>query len=58
VNPAHPQPWITSQPQRAGFPLTSELQKPLLSKQAWIKISQVSAEDMDRIVDGLNEIIG
>jgi mRNA interferase MazF len=45
----------------------------LLSTQAWVKVSQirtlsterigkkigqVSAEEMDRIVDGLNEIIG
>jgi mRNA interferase MazF len=64
---------ITSQPQRAGFPLTLELDSPELSKQSWVKISQIrtlsvkrireklctiSAEQVNLVVEGLNEIIG
>jgi mRNA interferase MazF len=64
---------ITSQSQRAGFPLTLELKSPDLPKQSWVKISQVrtlaverigkrisraSAEEIIEVVDGLNEIIG
>jgi mRNA interferase MazF len=64
---------VTSQPQRAGFPLTLELDQPGLPKPSWVKISQIrtlaverigecagrlDAEDLARIVDGLNEIIG
>ena len=64
---------LTSQPQRAGFPLALELTNPDLSKQSWVKISQirtlsverlgkritkVSAEELDLVVEGLNEIIG
>jgi mRNA interferase MazF len=37
---------LTSQPQRAGFPLTLELTSPKLKKPSWLKISR------------LNEIIG
>src|SRR3954449_5600631 len=32
---------ITSQPQRAGFPLTLELTSPKLPKRSWVKISQI-----------------
>jgi len=64
---------ITSQPQRAGFPLTLELSDTKLPKKSWAKISQVrtlstkrigkkiasaSAEELAGITDGLNEIIG
>ena len=64
---------ITSQPQRAGFPLTLELSDAKLPKKSWAKISQVrtlsnkrigaqigkaSPEELARIVEGLNEIIG
>lgn len=64
---------ITSQPQRAGFPLTLELQTTDLPKRSWVKISQirtlsverigkkigrVAPEELDQIVEGLNEIIG
>ena len=64
---------ITSQPQRAGFPLTLELSDTKLPKKSWVKISQVrtlstkrigkkiassSAEELVSIIDGLNEIIG
>ena len=64
---------ITSQPQRAGFPLTLELSPNDLPKRSWVKISQirtlsterigkrigtVSQEELDQIIEGLNEIIG
>lgn len=64
---------ITSQAQRAGFPLTLELSDKKLPKKSWAKISQirtlstkrvgkkiasVSAEELASIIDGLNEIIG
>ncbi len=64
---------ITSQPQRAGFPLTLELSDTKLPKKSWAKISQirtlstkrigkrianVSPEELASIIDGLNEIIG
>jgi len=64
---------ITSQPQRAGFPLTLELTESNLPKQSWVKISQIrtlsikrignrlakaSDEELALIIDGLNEIIG
>ena len=64
---------ITSQPQRAGFPLTLELEETKLPKKSWLKISQVRTlsvkrlrkklgtaqpEELDLIVEGLNEIIG
>lgn len=64
---------ITSQPQRAGFPLTLELSSSILPKQSWVKISQVrtlsverigdvldrvAPEQMERLVEGINEIVG
>ena len=64
---------LTSQPQRAGFPLTLELQATKLPKRSWVKISQVrtlaaerigarlgraTPEEVSQVVDGLNEIIG
>ena len=64
---------ITSQPQRAGFPLTYELPSIDLPKKSWVKISQIRTlsikrigdyishieiEDLNIIIDGLNEIIG
>lgn len=64
---------ITSQPQRAGFPLTLELRSRALPRQSWVKISQIrtlaverigkrigraSPEESDKVIDGLNEIIG
>jgi mRNA interferase MazF len=63
---------ITSQPQRAGFPLTVELSGEDLPKRSWVKISQirtlsvtrlgarigrVSPEEMVRVIEGLNEIV-
>ena len=32
---------LTSQPQRAGFPLTIELTTQGLPKRSWVKISQI-----------------
>jgi mRNA interferase MazF len=64
---------VTSQPQRAGFPLTLELTSIKLPKRSWVKISQVrtlsvqrvgkkagqvSPEELDRLIEGLNEIVG
>ena len=63
---------LTSQPQKAGFPLTLELKSRNLPKQSWVKISQIrtlsverigkliggaSTEELAQIVEGLNEII-
>jgi len=63
---------ITSQPQRAGFPLTLELPESRLPKKSWVKISQIrtlsvkrignklakaSDEELALIIEGLNEII-
>lgn len=64
---------LTSQPQRAGFPLTLELAIRDLPKRSWVKISQVRTlsverigrrlsrvlpEVLDQVIEGLNEIIG
>lgn len=64
---------LTSQPQRAGFPLTLELDVRGLPKKSWVKISQIRTlsverigtrlgrampETLDQVVEGLNEIIG
>jgi len=64
---------LTSQPQRAGYPLTFELASTRLPKKSWVKISQirtlsvkrirrkisrVSEEEIAAIIEGLNEIIG
>jgi mRNA interferase MazF len=63
---------ITSQPQKAGFPLTLELKSPNLPKKSWLKISQIrtlsverigkvigkaSIEELNQAIEGLNEII-
>jgi mRNA interferase MazF len=63
---------ITSQPQKAGFPLTYELAGSRLPKRSWVKISQirtlsterlgrkigrVNSEEIDTIIEGLNEIL-
>jgi len=64
---------LTSQPQRAGFPLTLELEEKNLPKKSWVKISQIrtlsvkrigkkiasaSDEELSLIIEGLIEIIG
>lgn len=63
---------ITSQPQKAGFPLTLELSSTKLPKQSWVKISQIRTlstkrlgkkiakatdKELALVVEGLNEII-
>ena len=64
---------LTSQEPRAAFPLTLESKAAGLTKRSWVKISQIrtlsvdrigqriaraSEEELARVVDGLNEIIG
>jgi len=64
---------LTSQPQRAGFPLTLELTSTKLPKKSWVKISQIrtlsterlitkigkaTPEEMNLVIEGLGEIIG
>lgn len=64
---------LTSQEPRAGFPLTLESRAGGLPKRSWIKISQIrtlaterigrrlaraSEEELARVTEGLNEIIG
>lgn len=64
---------LTSQEPRAGFPLTMEIRAAGLPKRSWAKIGQIrtlstervgrrlaraSDEDLVRIVEGLNEILG
>jgi mRNA interferase MazF len=64
---------ITSQPQRAGFPLTMKVTSVKLPKPSWVKISQIrtlsverlgsriarlSPEELDRLIEGLSEIVG
>ena len=63
---------LTSQAQKAGFPLTLELVARGLPKRSWVKISQIrtlsierlgkrlaraTPEDLATVGDGLNEII-
>ena len=64
---------LTSQPPRAGFPLTLELDPAKLPKPSWVKISQIrtlsterigrkiasaSPEEVAQVIEGLNEILG
>ena len=64
---------LTRQEPRAGFPLTLESSGAGLPKRSWIKISQIRTlaverlgrrlgvapvEELARVVDGINEIIG
>jgi mRNA interferase MazF len=64
---------LTSQRQRAGFPLTLELTRPVLPKPSWVKISQIrtlaverigarlgraTPEELALVTEGLLEIIG
>ena len=63
---------ITSQPQKAGFPLSVELHSGGLPRHSWVKVGQirtlsverlakrigrVSPEEMLRVIEGLNEIV-
>lgn len=64
---------LTSQTPQAGFPLTLESTARGLPKKSWIKISQIRTlaterigrrlarvphEELARVVEGLNEIVG
>ncbi len=64
---------ITSQEPAASFPLTLEIHSAKLPKRSWAKISQIRTlsverltaragqaleEELDRVVVGLNEIVG
>ncbi len=64
---------LTSLPQRAGFPLTLELQSQDLPKKSWAKMGQIrtlaserigsrlgkaTPEEIDKVVEGIMEIIG
>lgn len=64
---------LTSQEPRAGFPLTLESHATGLPKRSWIKISQIRtlatervgrrigrapAEELAKVLEGLNEILG
>ena len=40
---------LTSQPQRAGFPLTLELTAARLPKRSWVKISQIRTLTTERL---------
>ena len=63
---------ITSQPQRAGFPLTYTIPEKLLPKPSWVKISQIrtlaveriarrlgraTPEQVEMVLEGLKEIL-
>lgn len=64
---------ITSQPQRAAFPFTHPVESVRLPKPSWVKISQIRtlsverlgrrlgalrADEVDRVVEGLFELVG
>lgn len=64
---------LTSKEPRAGYPLTLECRAAGLPKRSWVKISQIrtlaterigrrmaraSEEEVERVVDGVIEIIG
>lgn len=64
---------LTSQPPKAGFPLTLALTAARLPKRSWVRISQirtlsverigkrltrVSPEELGLVMEGLNEILG
>lgn len=40
---------VTSQPQRAGFPLTMALRDGVLPKPSWLKISQIRTISVERL---------
>lgn len=59
---------VTSQPQRAGFPLTMELSARGLPRRSWVEIHRVrtpsverlgraTPEELARAVEGLREIV-
>ena len=63
---------LTSQEQRAGFPLTHEILKSRLPKRSWVKISQIRTlsvqrlgaklgtakpDDIAKVLAGLNQLL-
>ncbi len=63
---------LTSQQQKAGFPLTLELKGKHYPKPSWVKISQIRTlsvlrlgkkighvitDELEQVIEGLNEII-
>ena len=63
---------ITSQVQRAGFPLTLPIESVELPKKSWVLVSQIrilaaerlgrklgriSPEELTKVIEGLNEIV-
>jgi mRNA interferase MazF len=63
---------ITSQPPRAGFPLTLPLSDPKLPKKSWVKLGQIrtlstkrlgkrlaraTPDELEQVLEGLNEIL-
>lgn len=64
---------LTSQEQKASFPLTHEIRASRMPKRSWVKISQIRTlsterigkkigrmvpDELAHIIEGLNEIIG
>ncbi len=64
---------LTSQPPRAGFPLTLALSDPGLPKRSWVKIGQIrtlsterlgkrigraTPDELEQVLEGLVEILG
>jgi mRNA interferase MazF len=64
---------LTSQPQKAGFPLTLELAAAGVGKPAWVKIGQIrtlsverigrrliriAPPEIEKVIESLNEILG
>ncbi len=64
---------ITSQPQRAGFPLTHQIESLKMPKRSWVKIGQIrtlslerlgkrvgslSVEEVNHVAEGLFELVG
>ncbi len=64
---------LTSQPPRAGFPLTLALSDPALPRRSWVKIGQIrtlsterlgkrlgraTPDELEQVLEGLVEILG
>ena len=64
---------ITSQPPRAGFPLTLPLSDPKLPRKSWVKMGQIrtlsterlgqrlaraTPDELEQVLEGLSEILG
>lgn len=64
---------LTSKPQKVGFPLTYQPTQQIGKKSVWVKILQIrtistlrigkkidhlNARELERVIEGLNEIIG